>query len=684
MKIGRMFALLALGVFAAGLPALAQPAPGGAGGAMKPPVIFPTPMSPRNANYTISVTLDAKTHRLTGTEHIVWRNITDAPARDAWFHLYLNAFANDHTVFMTESGGQLRGMRFNDKNWGYCSVKSIALAGPDGSAVPLEQLFPREDHTVMRVELPEPVPPGGDAAFDVSFEDQLPHVFARSGYAGTFNMAGQWFPKLGVFQGDKGWNCHEYHANTEFFSDFGVYNVSITVPADYVVGATGILWREVRNGKLKTLSFHAEDVHDFAWSAQPDFVDRSETWEGIKIRVLMQPGNRGSIPIYFASVKRALADFAKWIWKYPYPEITVIDPPLNGMGAGGMEYPTLITAGTTPFFGRSILMPQITVVHEFGHQYWYGMEANNEFERAWLDEGINSYYEARIMDEWYGSKGSFVDDLWGWSLGERAQERMAYLSTPAMDPIVRDAWKYYSNGSYAAITYDKTALVLKTLENILGQKEMDRVMRAFFMQVRFTHPDTREFIRIVSKAAGRDLTPILEPMLYGTGTVDFRVVRVRNMAEEKPTGYDLSGTAPRLYSKEKAGGKKASAGNEPGKKAGKKDGKEPATVHKTTYASTVVVERRGSLVLPVDVKVTFADGGSKVVHWDGDGRYTTWRFTGPRVVRVVADPDDHIPLDLNRLNNDWVSEGDGSVARCMTTRSRTLYQTIAAILFNVL
>lgn len=640
--------------------------------AQSPPVLFSTPMSPRDANYAIQVTLDAAKHRLRGEERIRWRNITDTPATDAWFHLYLNAFANDHTVFMTESGGQLRGDAFDKGHWGFCEARSIALVNADGTRTPLVQLFPREDHTVMRVVLPAPVLPGGDAVFEVTFEDQLPRVFARSGYAGTFNMAGQWFPKLGVFQGAKGWNCHEYHANTEFFSDFGVYDVSITVPAEYVVGATGVLWQEVRHGAEKTLSFHAEDVHDFAWAAQPDFVDRSESYMGVQIRVLMQPGNRASIPRYFAAVKQDLKDYAEWIWKYPYPEITVVDPPMNGMGAGGMEYPTFITAGASPFMGKRILIPEVTVVHEFGHQYWYGMEADNEFERAWLDEGINSYYEARIMDAWYGPERSFVDDLWGWSLGEEAQERMAYLSMPGMDPIVLDAWKYVSQHSYDVITYDKSALVLKTLENMLGRKKMDEVMRAFFMQVKFTHPDTRDFIRIVSQAAGQDLAPVLEPMLYGTGTVDFRVAQVRNVPRSSPQGYDLTGAAPVLYG---TGNKKEK--NQQPKGATK-------TPFKESYDSTVVVERRGSLVLPVDVAINFSDGTTRTEHWNGEGRYTTWTFSGPKVVRVVADPKDLVPLDLDRLNNAWVDEGDGAVARSMTTRFRVLYQSLVAILFNVL
>ena len=642
--------------------------------AQSPPVIFPQPLSPRNASYTIEVTLDAQKHLLKGKERILWRNITSEPTSEAWFHLYLNAFANDQSVFVKESGGRLRGDTFDKKNWGYCEVTSIG-AVREGAVVPLVQEFPKEDRTTMRVALPGPVPPGGEEEFEVAFESQLPRVFARSGFAGDFNMVGQWFPKLGVFQGDRGWNCHTYHANSEFFSDFGVYDVSVTVPAAYVVGATGVLWREVKNGDSKTLEFHAEDVHDFGWTASPDFVDRTETFDGIKVRVLMQPGNRGDIPVYMAAAKKTIECYAKWIWRYPYPQMTIVDPPQNGMGAAGMEYPMLITAGASPFFPKTVLFSEMVVVHEFGHNWWYGMEANNEFEEAWLDEGINSYYETRIMDDWFGPDDSMVRGLLGWHAGDVTVQRIQYLSIPDLDPVVQDSWKYASNGSYGAMSYSKPVMILKTLEGELGREKMDEVMRAFFLEVKFTHPTTEDFLRIVSKAAGRDLGPLLRPMLYGTGTVDFKVAMVRSVLRGKPIGLDITKTPPVPYAAEKAAEGKAG-------KAKEKDG--GASKAKPEYASRVVIQRKGALVLPVEVLVTFSDNSTKLERWDGQGSYATFKYTGPKVTRVVVDPAGKVPIDLSRLNNGWMSTADHAPAESLSGRARVVFQGLMAAMANVL
>jgi hypothetical protein len=658
--------------------------------AQSPPVLFQTPMSPRNANYTIEASLDAKAHVVKASEKIRWRNIQGIEAKDAYFHLYYNAFANNRSVFITESGGQLRGDQFDRKHWGYCRVTSIAQV-VDGKPVPLKQEFPGDDRTVMKVDLAAPVPPGGEAEFEVTFEDQLPKVFARAGFAGDFNMVGQWFPKLGVWQGEKGWNCHPYHANSEFFSDFGVYDVTVTVPKNYVVGSTGVQWDEQVKGDTKTLKLHAEDVHDFGWTASPHFVDKTETYDGVKIRVLMQPMNASQIPRYMEAAKKTIELYAKWIWKYPYPQMTIVDPPADGMGAAGMEYPMLITGGTSPIMPAKMGFPEMVVVHEFGHNYWYGMEANNEFEEAWLDEGINSYYETRIMDEWLGKDDSMVGGFAGWHLGDVSQQRVSYISVPDMDPMVLESWKYASNGTYGAMSYGKSAIVLSTLEGILGREKMDAVMRAFFMEVKFTHPTTADFLRIVSREAGRDMDPVLKPLLYGTGTVDFKVARVKSLSREEVEGYDLTADPPKLAGNDQASkgkGKGADKADKP--KADAKDTKADTKADTKgkksdrVFDSKVIIQRKGELVLPVEVLVTFKDGTTKLEKWDGVGRYVTYKYEGPEVVKVVVDPDGKIPVDLNILNNGWASKADGLPARALTTRFRVVAQGLMVLIANLL
>ncbi len=654
--------------------ALAGLAAGAGGPAAGPPVIFAPPLSPRIVQYALRAELEPKDHLIRASETIRWKNTTGDTVGEALFHLYLNAFANNQSVFMKESGGRLRGDRFNQKDWGYCRVTAIAQERPSGGPAPLTMTFPGEDRTVLKVLLAEPVPPGGEAVFSISFEDKLPRVFARAGYAGDFNLAGQWFPKLGVYQEGRGWNCHAYHANSEFFADFGVYDVALTVPYDFVVGASGVQWREVRQGAKKTLDLHAEDVHDFAWVAQPGVLDETQVWEGVKIRVLCQPGNRRDLPRYFAATRRSLESFTALLSKYPYPQITVVDPPANGPGAGGMEYPMFITGMATPFLPASMHMVEMVTVHEFGHEYWYGMSANNEFEEAWLDEGINSYYESRVLDGWLGADRSMMDGFLGLNAGDVPFQRAQYISVPDMDPVVQRAWGYYTNGAYAAMSYSKPTLLLMTLEGYLGREKMDRAMRAFFDRVKFTHTTTGDFVRILSEEAGEDLSPLLGPMLFGTGTVDFKVARVQNRVPDPPAGFDLAVDPPRPYSD--ATGAKASKAK--GKDGGAGKGE------KLRYAPEVTIQRKGELVVPVEVLVTFADGTAKRERWDGRGRYVTYRYDGPKVVQVLVDPDGKVPLDLERLNNGWQAKEDGAAAGALGAKARALFQAAFALVAELL
>jgi bifunctional DNA-binding transcriptional regulator/antitoxin component of YhaV-PrlF toxin-antitoxin module len=242
-------------------------------------------------------------------------------------------------------------------------------------------------------------------------------------------------------------------------------------------------------------------------------------------------------------------------------------------------------------------------------------------------------------------------------------QRMQYMAIPDMDPMVQCSWKYSSNGSYSVISYSKSALVLKTLEGLLGQKKMDEVMSTFFDEVKFTHPTTEDFLRIVSRAAGRDLAPVLKPLIYGTGTVDFKVARVKNERRSEPEGYDLAKAPPKLMvvpKKDK---------NDKGKEKGAKG----------TYDSKVTVQRKGDLVLPVEVRITFADKSSKVESWDGQGRYKVWTYGGSKVTLVEVDPEGKIPLDLQRLNKGWSDEGDGGGASSVVSRIRAVIQTLFAV-----
>ncbi|MGH7161873.1 MAG: M1 family metallopeptidase, partial [Planctomycetota bacterium] len=398
--------------------------------------------SPRVVHYTIRAELLPEQRSVRARMDVVWRNATVAPVHHLYFHLYLNAFRDKESTFLRESGGEGRGeRRWDEKFPGRIDVQSMKTA--DGQEV-WKGAFEapddgnEDDATLARVALPSPVAPGETVALDVSFETVLPRLFRRSGFSGDpanprdlFFMVAQWFPKVAALRQPPGgqpfWNRHQYHANTEFFADYGVYQVELTVPGTYVVGATGRRLNELDAGEGRVTYLHkAEDVHDFAWCAFPGFLEELYDWEfdrfcaearppaiGANLRALLartaehrgvpeeavKPA--GSVRIRFLypndhahlrdrfkwSVGAALACYGIWYGPYPYDVLTVVDPPDGGRAAGGMEYPTLITAGTRYLAPAWRHEPESVTVHEFGHQYWYGLVASNEFEEAWLDEG---------------------------------------------------------------------------------------------------------------------------------------------------------------------------------------------------------------------------------------------------------------------------------------------------------
>ena len=201
--------------------------------------------------YRIRAELDAARKTVTGHQTLTWRNNSPDTVRELRFHLYLNAFQNEKSSFMRESGGELRGDQASKDDWGYIEVQHMQIAGGADLTHSIRFIHPDDDNaddqTVAAVALPQPVDPGQSITLDIDFLSKLPKVFARTGYRNDFFMVGQWFPKIGVYEkaGDRyatsgAWNCHQFHADTEFYADYGVYDVTLTVPSNYIVGATGV------------------------------------------------------------------------------------------------------------------------------------------------------------------------------------------------------------------------------------------------------------------------------------------------------------------------------------------------------------------------------------------------------------------------------------------------------------
>jgi hypothetical protein len=686
------------------------------------------PLSERVVAYTIDARLDTDKKTLDATETLTYRNLTGQPLTSFPFHLYLNAFRPESTFTAeTRAGGGIRdslGDTYPKEKIGGITVSHVDADGFGDLTGTLHFTAPDDgnlnDHTVAEVVLPRPLAPNESVTFHLTFHDKFPVSVARNGYKRDFIMGGQWFPKIGVFW-HSSWNCHQYHATTEFFSDFGTYNVRLTVPRRYTIGASGVpTGTQPNSDGTKTLSFYGEDIHDFAFAASPNFVVSDSIYLSslgpVQIRILALAAHPRIGQRYMDITRGALSEFERRYGPYPYKIITVVDPE-PGSEMEGMEYPTLVTGdgSWTGIFEA----PELTVEHEFGHQYWYGMVASNEFEEAWLDEGINSYTEVKVLAALLGENTSAIRQRYA-NLSDRSLQRFSYLTAPDYDPVTRFAWKFRNEQSYGAVTYGKTATLLTTLEGIIGKDTMDEAMHTYFERYRFKHPTTEDFLRTIEEVAvargkaqplsGNNtssqtnvVTPCtIESHSPAAGplatTTPFTRLSPFIPAETSPgtsipcppaeTPSSPSSNAPPVPTTLRPFFDQAVYGTEmldyavDGFSSERARWWEPpvANAKQTQYLSTVTLRRKGDFILPVTAEVTFDDGTHLREHWDGADRWKRFTYSRPaKVVTVELDPDHVIPLDRDLFNNSFSEVGNSIPAHKLTALWAAFQQVLAQL-----
>ena len=613
-----------------------------------------TPLSQRVVAYDIDAKYNAKAHSLDATETLTYHNLTGQPLDTFPFHLYLNAFQPTSTWVREGKREATRGQDFekwDPKSNGADEIKSFEVVGEGDFTNQLQFIHPdddnKDDRTVVQVHLPKPIPPDGYVQFKIKFHDQFPETLERTGWNRDFVLGGQWFPKVGVWW-HGAWNCHQFHAYTEFFADFGVYDVKLTVPQYEVVGASGIEVSSVNNPDgTKTVAYHGEDIHDFAWTASPHYLIYNDIFQStmgpVKLRIMMQPAHWGQAERHALIAKQTMERFDRWYGPYPYKTLTIVDPD-PGSQALGMEYPTFITGGTNWFMPKGLLLPEGVVEHEFGHQYWYGMVATNEFEDAWMDEGINQYSEAKVMDSIFGPSTSVLN-LWGITGGERDQDRLFYESVAALDSMAQNGWQYFNYNSYGGITYGKTALILLTLENVIGEDTMRQAMHTYFLRYRFTHPTKEDFLKTIEEVSGKDLRWYFNQAVYGTQVLDYEVLKISSVPVE-------------WY---------------------KDDLQEKKGV--TEYIDNVWIHRKEDFVMPVDVEIKFDNGDKVREHWEGQDRWVRYAYRKKaKVESVEVDPDHKIYFDRNNFNNSQTEEANGAAARKLANYWTCIGQFFAQML----
>jgi hypothetical protein len=598
-----------------------------------------TPLSPRNANYSLNATLDTTTHTISGSGWIQWRNITKNPTSELQFHLYWNAWRDDKSSWIRETArgrASMAGRPANDR--GSIDLTSIKIKNGQDTYADLPAgtfISPddgnSDDRTVLSVPLPKAVAPGEEIFLEIAWTAHVPRPYARTGVQGDYYFIAQWFPKLGVLE-DTGWNCHQFHAATEFFSDFGNYEVSLTIPRGWNVGTTGVETGAAASsdaGKM-TKTFAARDVHDFAWTTSPDFVvatrEFSETGlPPVRMRLLLQKehNTQEQIDRHFNATAIALRNYGRWFGPYPYEQITIVDPATvfneraQGGSTGGMEYPTLFTAGSRWKLLAHELRPESVTIHEAGHQFWYGIVATNEFENAWMDEGFNTFSTARAIatdiDPQIATVERYFGGLMPWAYEDARWTREidgdrlnAYRLVASFDEQSTPSWKYWP-GSASSMTYIKTALWLNTLEKMLGWQTTQKILSTYFERWAFKHPAPQDFFAVANEVSGQDLTWFFDAVHRSSATFDYAVAQVG--------------------------------------------------------ADTVALRRIGDGVFPVDTRITYSDGAVTIAHWNGVERWKVLNLRGhAKIETVEIDPDHVLLLDVNRTNNSWTARPDTGIA----------------------
>ncbi len=569
----------------------------------------------QKVDYVIKARLDTENKLLTGSEKITYLNNSPDTLKEFHIHLYPNAYREKTSRLIEDymPGTTFFLIGLSESRRGWMDVTRLAVDG--------EEIEFKVQGTVLSASFPSILKPDSAAVIEVEFKEKIRKTLGRAGYTGKhFDMA-QWYPKMAVYD-KRGWHPDQFRKG-EFYGDFGDFDVSLTLPAEYVVAATGTCvsgdpgWEKGKRPaasipgtgegpggkkssspeqapKLKEVRFVAERVHDFAWSADPDFMVKSADLDGIEIMTF----HRSRYPLWADSAQvwgeRSIEWLREFVGPYHYPSMKIVESPLHG----GMEYPMLVMIGHPD---------ESLILHEIGHNYFYGMLANDERYEAWMDEGFTQYQTFRYMRQRYGPSGKsgggggFMPpgdrDLWkGIAQPVINAHRTGYaerVATPHHE---------FQNSSRTML-YLKAPLFLRALRYVVGEETFDRIIHSYFDKWKFKHVDEKAFLEVCRDVSGMDLEEIFKEWLHTTKYCDYAV-----------EDFDVE-----------------------------KNGQ--------GYRAVIRVERKGEMIMPFTLLFRFRDGNSQSRRVDGLLRTIREEFIfDEEPVSVALNPANEI-LDIYQRDN---------------------------------
>lgn len=487
----------------------------------------------QHVSYNIKAQLNDKDNSITAAETLVYKNNSTSSLDFIWFHIWPNAYKNDSTALMKQIKNDTARSK-KAENFGIGDIEGLDFK-VNGAAAKTEAHPNYID--IIKVLLPQSLKPGDSITITTPFKTKLPPYFSRSGYADGEFMACQWYPKPAVFDKD-GWHEFPYLDMGEFYSEYADYDVTITLPAAYVVGATGVLQTkeeadaykmvgaknatnrtgkpslyQTKNTGNKTLRYIAYNVPDFAWFADKNFVIQYDTLQlpsGKIIDAFSYYHNKEKT-IWNNSIdyiEDAVRKYSGWIGEYEYPVVQAVEGPKNN-SSGGMEYP-MVTLITSP--DAKVETLDGVIAHEVGHNWFMSMLGTNERMHTWQDEGLNSYFQFRYEAEKYRSNSIFGDAIPDDIKKLPADKFLEIIynvidqNVPMQAAMDIPADKFASSEEYGIVSYVKTALWMYRLEQAVGRDKVDAAFKEYFAEWHDKHPQPEDLKAAFEKSIGLDLT----------------------------------------------------------------------------------------------------------------------------------------------------------------------------------
>jgi hypothetical protein len=497
----------------------------------------------QSVQYRLAVSLNDTTKSLDGTLTLEYTNQSPDTLTSIWFHLWPNAYKNDRTAFSDQllENGRTDFYFSPDAQKGY--INQLHFTVNEIKAVTINQAqYP----DIIELLLPTPLLPGKTATINTPFHVQLPYNFSRGGYINQSFQITQWYPKPAVYDA-KGWHAMPYLDQGEFYSEFGDYEVTINVPKDYIVAATGIKENEsVANG-IKTIRYTQKMAHDFAWFADKNFVVITDSVElgqkQVALQVYHYPSKKDEWKNSIRYLKNALTTKSQWLGTYPYATATVVErPDKNG---GGMEYPT-ITLISNPHNEKEL---DLLIYHEIGHNWFYGILGSNERKYPWMDEGMNTYYDNRYEEANYPTQNKQTNFINKRLPAAPMASMLEGVIRSQKDQAIDNESASFSALNYGLIAYYKTGQWMRLLERTLGLPQFDSAMQRYYQAWQFKHPYPQDF-KNVMQSAGLQNADSLFALLNKKGSIQPTITRswktVGIFSAHETHRYHYLGIAPAI------------------------------------------------------------------------------------------------------------------------------------------